>query len=194
MGPVSAPDPPAADPARPAARVRLRRPTIADEERFLGAVRASEGLHRGWATPPATAAAYALYLERLASPAVEGFLVVGPDDDALLGRVTLSQIFRGDFLSAYLGYEAFAGHERRGHLTAGVALLLDRAFGPLGLHRIEANVQPGNVASLALVRRLGFRREGLSPRYLRIAGEWRDHERWAILAEEHHARASLPLS
>ncbi len=60
----------------------------------------------------------------------------------------------------------------------------NRAFGELGLHRLEANIQPDNAASIALVRKPGFRLEGYSPRYLKIAGRWRDHERWAILAEE----------
>jgi ribosomal-protein-alanine N-acetyltransferase len=62
--------------------------------------------------------------------------------------------------------------------------VIARAFRTLRLHRLEANIQPGNLASIALVRRLGFRREGLSRRYLKIGGRWRDHERWAILAEE----------
>jgi len=177
------------DPGPVGPRVRLRRPTPEDAAPFVAAALASTELHRGWAAPPATPEAFAAYLERLASPTVEGFLVVRREDDALLGRVTLSQIFRGEFLNAYLGYEALAGHERRGYTSEGVGLALDHAFGPLGLHRVEANVQPGNVASLALVRRLGFRREGLSRHYLRIDGAWRDHERWAILAEE-HARSS----
>jgi ribosomal-protein-alanine N-acetyltransferase len=57
------------------------------------------------------------------------------------------------------------------------------AFGRLGLHRLEANIQPNNEASIALVRACGFRKEGFSPRYLKIRGRWRDHERWAILAD-----------
>ena len=65
----------------------------------------------------------------------------------------------------------------------GLRLVLRFAFGPLGLHRLEANIQPGNESSVALVRGAGFRLEGYSRRYLKIAGRWRDHERWAILAD-----------
>jgi [ribosomal protein S5]-alanine N-acetyltransferase len=69
-------------------------------------------------------------------------------------------------------------------MTEALSLAIGQAFGDLGLHRLEANIQPGNAASLALARRLGFRREGFSPRYLCIAGRWRDHERWALLSDE----------
>lgn len=62
-------------------------------------------------------------------------------------------------------------------MTQGIRLVMHHAFGPLGLHRVEANIQPANVASIALVKRLGFGREGVSPRYLKIGGRWRDHER-----------------
>jgi ribosomal-protein-alanine N-acetyltransferase len=86
----------------------------------------------------------------------------------------------GPFRSAYLGYYAFAGHERQGLMHAGLRATLRHAFGRLGLHRLEANIQPGNRASIALVRSCGFEQEGYSPRYLKIGGRWRDHERWAI--------------
>jgi [ribosomal protein S5]-alanine N-acetyltransferase len=65
-------------------------------------------------------------------------------------------------------------------MTEGLRLTLKYAFKVLKLHRVEANIQPGNVASIKLVRRCGFKREGFSPKYLKIGGRWRDHERWAI--------------
>jgi [ribosomal protein S5]-alanine N-acetyltransferase len=66
-------------------------------------------------------------------------------------------------------------------------LLLAHAFTDLGLHRVEANIQPGNQRSIALVRRAGFVKEGFSEAYLKIGGEWRDHERWAIRVEQWRA-------
>ena len=69
-------------------------------------------------------------------------------------------------------------------MREGVSLAVSHAFRVLRIHRVEANVQPENQASIALVRSLGFRKEGLSQRYLKVAGRWRDHERWATLAED----------
>jgi ribosomal-protein-alanine N-acetyltransferase len=69
-------------------------------------------------------------------------------------------------------------------MSEGIELVLRQAFGPMGLHRLEANIQPANAASIALAKGAGFRLEGFSPRYLKIDGRWRDHERWAILAED----------
>jgi [ribosomal protein S5]-alanine N-acetyltransferase len=104
-----------------------------------------------------------------------------------VGSVNLSEIVRGRFENAYLGYQVGAPFARQGYMTEALALALRIAFGPLRLHRVEANIQPRNVASIALVRRAGFRREGLSRRYLKIGGRWRDHERWALLVEEWRA-------
>ena len=73
-------------------------------------------------------------------------------------------------------------------MKAGLQLVLDEAFGPLALHRIEANIQPGNAASIALALGAGFRLEGYSPRYLLIGGQWRDHERYALTADERERR------
>jgi ribosomal-protein-alanine N-acetyltransferase len=99
----------------------------------------------------------------------------------------LNEIVRGGLQSAYLGFYALEPHAGAGHMAAGVGALLRRAFGELHLHRVEANVQPDNTRSLALVERLGFRREGFSPRYLKVGGRWRDHVRLALLAEEWRA-------
>ena len=91
---------------------------------------------------------------------------------------------RGAFLSAYLGYYAFAPHAGRGYMTEALVLLLDAAYRDVGLHRVEVNVQPTNARSLALVERIGFAREGYSRRYVRIGGRWRDHVRYAMVAED----------
>ncbi len=72
-------------------------------------------------------------------------------------------------------------------MREGLELVLGRAFTELGLHRLEANIQPGNHASIALVERCGFVREGFSERYLKVGGRWRDHERWAIRVEQWRA-------
>jgi len=119
----------------------------------------------------------------------EPFLIKRTADRSIVGYVGLGQIYRGPFLSSIIGYWIGEPHVGRGYGTAGVAACVARAFTPepqggLGLHRVEANIVPSNVASLALVKRVGFRKEGYSPRYLQIDGTWRDHERWAITTED----------
>src|SRR5204863_5586725 len=121
-------------------------------------------------------------------PSQLSYFVVAPGGE-LAGVVNVSEIVRGNFQSAYLGYYAFAPHHRRGFMAEGLRLVVEEAFRRRGLHRLEANIQPGNEASRRLVRRLGFRLEGLSPRYLKVAGRWRDHERWAVTREDWPAAA-----
>lgn len=172
------------------ARVHIAILGAADETDFLAMTRASREHHRPWTHPPLDAPGFAELLARAARDDVEALLVRRYEDTALVGVFVLSQIFRANFRSAYLGYYGAAEQAGAGYMTEGMALTLDRAFGALGLHRVEANIQPGNAASLRLVVRTGFRREGFSPRYLKIAGRWRDHERWAILADDWRARRS----
>jgi len=170
-------------------RVALRPPAATDREELLSLVHASRSLHRPWTHPPTDARGFQRFLQRSREPSVRTFLIVRREDAGIVGAFTLSQIFHGNFRSAYLGYWVGAPYAGQGYMTEGMALLLRHAFGRLKLHRVEANLQPGNVASRALVRRTGFRREGFSPRYLKIGGRWRDHERWAITVEDF--RASL---
>ena len=113
-----------------------------------------------------------------------GYLLFRRDDHALVGVFNFSEIVRGAFRSTYLGYYGFLPHAGQGYMTEGMALALDVAFRKLDLHRVEVNIQPTNVRSLALARRIGFAREGFSRRYVKIAGRWRDHERYAMLAED----------
>ena len=157
---------------------------------FLAAVARSKRLHRGWVSPPRTAPAFAAYLKRLRARNVLGYWVRTPAGE-LAGVINVSEIVRGPFQSAYLGYYAFSPHERRGHMTEGLSAVIRKAFVVHRLHRLEANIQPGNLASRRLVRRLGFRREGFSPKYLKVGGRWRDHERWALTRERWRSHAAL---
>ena len=106
------------------------------------------------------------------------------DDGELAGVININEIVRGRFRSGYLGYYAFVPHNGRGYMTLGLKAVIACAFRRLRLHRLEANIQPDNEASRRLIQRLGFRREGLSPRYLKLGGVWRDHERWALTIED----------
>jgi ribosomal-protein-alanine N-acetyltransferase len=112
----------------------------------------------------------------------------------IVGVINLSQIFLKGFRNAYVGFYGMAGTARRGLMTEALRLATRYAFDEIGLHRLEANIQPANAASIALARRVGFRKEGFSPRYLRIAGEWRDHERWTLLAEDTGGETSHSLA
>ena len=183
------------------AQVSIRPPLPADADAFVAAVARSRELHHPWVAPWPTPQAFAGWLARIAARTPEqrmaGFLVLAGDDIA--GYVNASEIVHGAFDNAYLGYAAFVPSAGRGVMRRGLALVVDTCFAPQGagglaLHRVEANVQPGNEPSKRLARSLGFRLEGLSPRYLRIDGAWRDHERYALTAEEWPGPAGQPAS
>lgn len=162
----------------------IRRGKANDAEEFTELMRNSRELHQPWSFPPARSEEFVALVERARSDDFELLLLCDRDEGQILGFLNLSQIFRGPFLNAYLGYAVGGPFAGAGYMTEGIQLALRHAFGGLGLHRIEANIQPGNAPSIALAKRAGFRLEGFSPRYLKIDGRWRDHERWAMLAEE----------
>jgi [ribosomal protein S5]-alanine N-acetyltransferase len=169
-------------PSAAAGRVTLRPATRADEHAFVELVSASTDLHGPWMSLAATPEEFQAYLTRYERPGEESLLVCLRDSGAIAGLVNINSMIRGRFQSASVSYAAFAPTAGRGYMTEGLGLAVLYAFEELRLHRLEANIQPGNQASLNLVRRLGFRREGYSPDMLFIDGAWRDHERWAITA------------
>ena len=93
----------------------------------------------------------------------------------IIGRIALTSVVRGGFQNAYLGYWVDSSHQGRGFATEAVRSVLAFAFGPLGLHRVQAAIMPRNAASLRVIAKLGFREEGLAKDYLSIAGAWEDH-------------------
>ncbi|NIX78312.1 GNAT family N-acetyltransferase [Microvirga sp. c23x22] len=165
-------------------RVTIQPVSADDAEELIMANLASIALHEPWVSPCRDHASFMAYLARCDGEKTVGLIARERESGRIVGVINISEIVRGLFLNAYLGYYGMAGMNGRGLMAEAVALAVTYAFHTLGLHRVEANIQPDNKASRALAERLGFRKEGYSPRYLKIAGEWRDHERWAILAEE----------
>ncbi|WP_371785033.1 GNAT family N-acetyltransferase [Streptosporangium subroseum] len=162
-------------------RVILRPIADHDQDEFIGLVRASVDLHHPWMSLPTTPQAFQTYLRGFDNPlSAEGLLVCVRDTGAIAGNININSIIRGRFQNGSLGYAAFAPTAGRGYMSEGLGLVLRHAFEQLRLHRLEAQIQPGNHASLKLVQRHGFRYEGCSPDLLFIDGAWRDHERWAI--------------
>lgn len=162
----------------------LAPPSAADAEEFISAAIDSAPLHGPWVSAPDTRQRFTAFLNRAAREDQASYLIRHTACAGLVGYVNINNIVRGALRSGYLGYAAFRSHAGRGLMTAGLAAVVTDAFASLGLHRLEANIQPDSEPSLSLVRRLGFQREGFSPRYLLIDGQWRDHERWAMLAED----------
>jgi ribosomal-protein-alanine N-acetyltransferase len=153
-------------------------------------MRASRRLHAPWVTAPLDSASFQSFLARARHPNALALLVCHATENRILGVFKLSEIVRGTFQSAYLSYYVGAPFAGQGYMTEGMELVLRHAFRNLRLHRLEANIQPENQASIALVKRCGFVLEGFSPRYLKIRNRWRDHQRWAILAETWKQRRS----
>ncbi len=132
-------------------------------------------------------ASFERYLRDIDTPQRLRTFICRVADGRIVGAMNWNEIVRGPLQSAYLGYWIGAPHARRGYMHEALRLALRHSFERLDLHRVEANVRPENAASVALVRGAGFRLEGYSPRYVKIAGEWCDHERWAMLVDDWRA-------
>src|SRR3954453_21343419 len=179
-------DIPPADPP-PGARVALRVLLREDRTEFLALARESHRLHRPWTYPPERADQFDELYSRSRREDFLCLLACRTDNGEIAGVFTISQIVRGAFQSAYLGYYAHERHAGQGLMREALDQILDHAFGPLGLHRVEANIQPGNQPSIALARGAGFRLEGFSPRYLLVGGPWVKPEAHPDTSDEHAA-------
>ena len=165
-------------------RVVLRRARPSDRAEFIELMRRSRGHLRPWIYAPETPDAFDELIRRGRTDEYDFLLMCLREGGVVAASFNFSQIFRGGFQSAYLGFAAGESYAGRGLMTEGLGLALRHAFRTLRLHRVEANVQPANERSKALVKRCGFRLEGYSPRYLKVGGRWRDHERYAVTVED----------
>ncbi len=163
--------------------ITLKPVARSDAAELIEANTASRLHHEPWAQPFTDAEGFDRWFAGVVTGANVGLVAREAALGGIAGLVDLNGIMLGRFQSAYLGYYSMVGFAGRGLMTEAVRLAADYAFSEVGLHRLEANIQPGNLRSIALIRRVGFHYEGLSPGYLHIGGAWRDHERWALLAD-----------
>ncbi len=189
------------------ARVILRPPRPADVPELRRLLRRNSEHLRPWVTAPPpgedptslTEVSKAVLQQRRAwrNGTAFTFLVWLPPhlttSASILGRVGLTQVYRGPLESAYLGYWMDMSHQRQGLTTEAVEAVFAFAFGPAALHRVQAGVMPRNTASIRVLEKVGMRREGLSQRLLKIAGIWEDHLQFALTSEEWHERKKREL-
>lgn len=160
----------------------IREPEAQDESQFLQVMLHSRALHEPWVKAPLTAEEFSAYLTRSQLPNQKSYIAFAAEK--IVGVFNLSEIVRGGFQNAYLGFYANIEKAGSGYMSKALKLVLQKAFSELGLHRVEANIQPENISSIHLVQSNGFRKEGFSPHYLKIGEKWCDHERWAITVED----------
>ena len=153
----------------------------ADRPELLALAQASQAFHAPWIKAPLTAHEFKVYLRRTERDDHHGYAVRLRGSGELVGVVNVNNILRGAILSATVAYYVGERHAGKGYMREALTQVKTQAFEALGLHRLEANIQPANTASIALVKRCGFLREGLSPKFLFINDAWRDHERWAVV-------------
>ncbi|WP_108681482.1 GNAT family N-acetyltransferase [Methyloceanibacter sp. wino2] len=121
------------------------------------------------------------YLRDMREDMGYALFVYDAQSTALVGGITLCNVRRGVTQSCTLGYWVGEAYARQGYITAAVRAVVPFVFDSLELHRLEAACLPTNTASMRLLERVGFKKEGLARRYLRINGDWRDHLLYALL-------------
>lgn len=161
----------------------IRELKFEDKEAFMKAMRNSQSFYHPWVTPPQNSQEFDEYWQRFQQPNQKSYLACD-ESGSIVGVFNLSEIVRGAFQNAFLGFYGIKDYSGKGYMSAALKLVLKKVFEELGLHRLEANIQPENTRSIQLVKKSGFRYEGFSPRYLKINDKWRGHEHWAITSED----------
>lgn len=165
--------------------VYLSIPDTHDMNEFLLLVRNSIEWHYPWVTPPKNEDEYKKYIARIDTVSHIGFLIKRLTDHSIIGVININEIVMGVFQSGYLGFYVFKEYSGKRLMSEGLSLVLFYYFKQLKLHRLEANIQPDNKKSILLIKSKNFRHEGFSQKYLKINNMWRDHERFAMTAEDY---------
>ncbi len=189
--------PPSSKPSRGLSRaiqtgnlVFLRYPTPRDRDEFLTLRRGCRKFLERWEPIPPNGFdsfgddSFNRELKLRKTATEERLLICTRHDGVVVGKMSIGSISRGPLQSCYLGYWIGRHHAGNGYMTQALALTLRHCFKTLKLHRAEANIQPNNKPSQAVVKKNCFSQEGYSPKYLKIRGKWADHERWAITIEQ----------
>lgn len=172
----------------PAPRTFFRPVNAADRSEFLALTQDGRDLHSQWIKTPLTVHTFRAYLRRNERDDHLGFAICLRDGGEMVGVVNINHIVGGALRTGTVAYFVAKQHAGKGYMREGLTQVKEHAFRELRLHRLEANIQPGNTASQALVRNCGFALEGIAPRFLYINGAWRDHERWAAVDEREELR------
>lgn len=161
--------------------VRVRPIERSDESEFVTLARNSITLHEPFVLAPKTAEAFERYLQNFEGTSSIGYVICREDTAEIVGFVNVNGVVGFPYQRGILGYAIFEPHARRGYMKQALGQVIRICFDQFDLHRIEADIQPDNQASANLVKALGFTYEGLSPGFIQINGQWRDHGRWALL-------------
>lgn len=163
--------------------IQIRLIDSSDEAEYLKNYNTNKHALKPWVQVPKTSEEFSEYVKEMRSEENKAFVAIDQNINKMVGIVELRDIFMHDFKNSYIIYFGFKEHLGKGSMTRAVSLVIRQAFSKLKLHRLEANIQPNNHASLELARRCGFQREGYSPKFIKKNGKWKDHERWAILSK-----------